>query len=201
MKELQEIELKIKDENEDGVFAVSLVENGAIEEDYKVLLSKQEIQLKILNEEKRLVVGFALIPEKRIYRKVKDKEFNIFFTAETIHKTHEMFMKKMNLNKFTTEHNKEVTGVSVIESWIVEDPKNDKSNIYELGAKGGEWVLMSKIYNDEVWEQVKAGTFKGYSIEGMFDGFQDLDMKDEIPKITVESDESIKAIKEFLNTL
>ena len=194
MEKLQEIELKIKDENEDGVFAVSLVESPAIEKDF-LALSSDKLELKVIDEERRIVVGFALIPEKRIYRRVKDKEFNIFFTAETVSKTSELFMKKMNLNKFTTEHEKEVEGISVIESWVVEDAKNDKSNIYNLGAKGGEWVLMSKIYNDEIWKQVKEGTFKGYSIEGMFDGFQDLDMKEEVCETKEEIIEFLKSIK------
>ena len=193
MEKLQEIELKIKDENEDGVFAVSLVESPAIEKDF-LALSSDKLELKVIDEERRIVVGFALIPEKRIYRRVKDKEFNIFFTAETVSKTSELFMKKMNLNKFTTEHEKEVEGISVIESWVVEDAKNDKSNIYNLGAKGGEWVLMSKIYNDEIWKQVKEGTFKGYSIEGMFDGFQDLDMSN-------DEDLTKELIIEFLKSI
>jgi hypothetical protein len=93
---LQEIELTIKDESEDGVFAISLVNSPAIEENF-IMLSSQEVELKILDEEKRIVVGFALVPEKRIYRKVKDKEFNIFFTKETILKSAELFMKKLNL--------------------------------------------------------------------------------------------------------
>ena len=192
---LQEIELTIKDENEDGVFAISLVNSPATEEKF-IMLSSQEVELKILDEEKRIVVGFALVPEKRIYRKVKDKEFNIFFTKETILKSAELFMKKLNLNKFTTEHEKEVQGINVIESWIVEDPKNDKSNLYKLGAKGGEWVVMSKIYNDEVWNEIKQGKFKGYSIEGMYDGFDKLEASEQ-----VEECETLKEIKEFLKTV
>jgi len=192
---LQEIELTIKDESEDGVFAISLVDSPAIEENF-VMLSSQEVELKILDEEKRIVVGFALVPEKRIYRKVKDKEFNIFFTKETIAKSSELFMKKLNLNKFTTEHENEVQGINVIESWIVEDPKNDKSNIYNLGAKGGEWVVTSKIYNDEVWNEIKLGKFKGYSIEGMYDGFDKLKASQE-----VEECETVREIKEFLKTV
>ena len=69
---LQEIELTIKDESEDGVFAISLVNSPATEETF-IMLSSQEVELKILDEEKRTVVGFALVPEKRIYRKLKDK--------------------------------------------------------------------------------------------------------------------------------
>ena len=82
----------------------------------------------------------------------------------------------------------------MIESWIVEDAKNDKSNIYNLGAKGGEWVVMSKIYNDDIWNDVKEGKFKGYSIEGMYDGFDKLEA-------TKEESEDVKAIKEFLNNI
>jgi len=192
-RDLQEIELTIKDES-DGVFAISLVDSPAIEENF-IMLSSQEVELKILDEEKRIVVGFALVPEKRIYRRVKDKEFNIYFTKETVAQSSELFMKKLNLNKFTTEHEKEVQGINVIESWVVEDAKNDKSNIYNLGAKGGEWVVMSKIYNDEIWNDIKEGKFKGYSIEGMYDGFDKLEASKE------EESEEVKAIKEFLKTV
>lgn len=176
MKKLQEIELKIKDESEDGVFAISLVENPAIEEDF-VYLSKDEVQLKVIDEDKRIVVGFALVPEKRIYRAMQGKEFNIYFSKDTVRRSAELFMKKMNTQNFTLEHEQKVEGISVIESWIVEDPKQDKSNLYNLGAKGGEWVVMSKVYNDAVWQEIKDGKYGGYSIEAMYDGFEQLQSK------------------------
>jgi hypothetical protein len=176
MKKLQEIELTIKDEKEDGVFAISLVENPAIEEDF-VYLSKDEIQLKVIDEDKRIVVGFALVPEKRIYRVMQGKEFNIYFSKDTVRRSAELFMKKMNTQNFTLEHEEKVEGISVIESWIVEDAKQDKSNIYNLGAKGGEWVVMSKVYNDAVWNEIKLGKYGGYSIEAMYDGFEQLQSK------------------------
>ena len=59
-------------------------------------------------------------------------------------------MKNQKGNEFTLEHEDDTDGVNIIASWIVEDPKNDKSNIYNLGAKGGEWCLMSKIDNQKV---------------------------------------------------
>jgi len=192
MKKLQEIELTIKDESE-GVYAISLVDSPAIQENF-IMLSSQNVELKILDEEKRIVVGFALVPEKRIYRKYKEKEFNVFFTKETVAKSQELFMKNLNINKFTTEHREEVNGVNVIESWIVEDTKNDKSNLYKLKPKGGEWVVMSKIYNDDVWNEVKNGTFKGYSIEGLYDGFDKLEASE-------QECETTKMIKEFLKSI
>lgn len=190
---LQEIELKIKDEDEDGVFAISLVESPAIEENF-VALSSQEIELKVINEEKRIVVGFALVPEKRIYRRQNGKEFNIYFTKETVAQAAELYMKKLNLNNFTLEHESKTSGVNVIESWVVEDPKHDKANLYNLDPKGGEWVVMSKIYNDDVWNDVKEGKFKGYSIEAMFSGFEQLASKEES-----EAEETLRKLRELLS--
>lgn len=177
MEKLQEIELRIKDDK-DGVFAISLVESPAIEEDF-VALSSHQVELKVVDEEKRIMVGFALVPEKRIYRRMQDKEFNIYFSKATVSQAQELYMKQLNLNNWTLEHEQKTEGVNVIESWIVEDPKNDKSNLYKLNPKGGEWVIMTKVYNDDVWKQVKEGAYKGFSIEGMFDGFEQLQSKEE----------------------
>tara|TARA_Y100001972_G_scaffold127318_1_gene183770 strand:+ start:1823 stop:2728 length:906 start_codon:yes stop_codon:yes gene_type:complete len=171
---MEEIELFIRNEKEDGVFAVSLVENPAIEENW-VALSQQEIELKVANEDRRVVVGIALVPEKRIYRKMKDKEFNIYFSKETIAKAQELYMRNLNANNVTSEHEKPVKNATVIESWIVEDAKNDKSNLYKLNAPVGSWIIMMKINNDEEWKLIKKGEYKGFSIEGMFQGFEQLD--------------------------
>lgn len=178
--EIQTIELEIKNEAEEGIFALSLVKNPAIEENW-VFLSADTVDLKIVDEERRIVVGFALVPDKEIPRKVTDKtsphygkKFNIKFSKQTVAKAGELFMKNLNGNNATIEHERPVKGVSVIELWIVEDPKNDKSNIYNLNPKGGELVVMSKIYNNETWEEVKAGEYKGWSIEAMFNGFEKL---------------------------
>ena len=155
---MQEIELFIRNEKEDGVFAVSLVENPAIEENF-VALSQQE-KVTFADEDRKVVVGVALVPEKRIYRKMGDKEFNIYFSKETISKAQELYMKNLNANNVTSEHQKPVKGATVIESWIVENEKNDKSNIYKLNAPVGSWVIMMKIYNDEEWEQVTIKAFQ-----------------------------------------
>ena len=176
MEKIQEIELTIKSAD-DGVFAISLVDQPAIEENF-VALAAQDVEFKVVDEERRIVVGFALVPEKRILRLMGGKKFNIYFTKETVAQAAEDFMKKMMLKKFTTDHEEKVDGITVIESWVVEDSKNDKSNLYGLGAKGGEWVLMSKIDNEAVWNEVKAGKFKGYSIEARFDGFEQLQSKE-----------------------
>ena len=189
---MEEIELFIRNEKEDGVFAVSLVENPAIEENW-VALSAEGIELKVADEERRVVVGIALVPEKRIYRKMKDKEFNIYFSKETIAKAQELYMRNLNANNVTTEHEKPIKGATVIESWIVENEKFDKSNIYKLNAPVGAWVIMMKINNEEEWKSIKEGNYKGFSIEGMFQGFEALEASTQLSEdeVLVEKIKSI----------
>lgn len=181
---MQEIELKIKDDNEDGVFAVSLVESPAIEENF-IALSSNEIELKIIDEDRRIVVGYALIPDKKIYRKMKPKgakepiEFMVYFSKETIEKTQELYMKNLYLNNVTSEHEKPLQGATVIESWITEDLEKDKINLYKVEPKLGGWAIMMKIYNDEEWSKVKGGDYKGFSIEGIYQGFEALEMSED----------------------
>jgi hypothetical protein len=154
-------------------------------------LSSHEIELKVTNEEKREVVGIALVPDKKIYRNVDGEEFNIYFTAQTIEKTNELFMKNLNLNKITSQHERDVEGVSVIESWIVEDSKQDKSNIYKLNAPVGSWIVKMKVYNDSEWVRVKNGEYKGFSIEGKY--------KEADVKASEQVDELIKEIENLIN--
>lgn len=188
---MQNIELTIKDD-EQGVFAISLVEKGAIQEDF-IFLSEISVELKVTNDEKREVVGLALVPNKQIYRRIKDKEFTISFSEETIAKVQELYLKKNYNNNVTVDHEHSVEGVSLIESWIVEDEKFDKSNLYNLNAVKGSWVVKMKVYNEEVWQQIKDGKFKGFSIEGKFDG---------LDQLQAESHEDIvNEIKELLKSI
>ena len=185
MEKLQNIELTIKDEQEQGVFAISFVDRPAIEEDF-ILLSEMEVEMKVIDENKREVIGLALVPDKKILRRHTDKEtkktteFTVSFSAETIAKTQELYMKKLYGNNVTVDHAENVDGVALIESWIVEDVKNDKSNLYKLNAPVGAWVVKMKVYNEEVYQGIKDGKFNGFSIEGKYDGLEQLEMQDDI---------------------
>jgi hypothetical protein len=160
----------IIDENEstDGIEAISLVHTPAIEENF-VALSKQKVELKTLDEEKRIVVSLALIPDKEIYRRnSKGEEYNIVFSKETVRKASELYFKNLNNNNATLEHEEKTDGVSVIESWIVENVEKDKTALYGLNAVEGAWAVVMKIDNDEVWADIKEGKYLGLSIEGRF---------------------------------
>jgi hypothetical protein len=196
MKKLEDIELKIENENEDGVFAISLVDRPAIQENF-IALSEHKIELKVVDEDKRILVGLALVPNKKIYRNVNGKEFNVFFSEQTIEKTNELFMRNLNLNSITSQHETKVSGVSVIESWIVEDEKNDKSNLYNLNAPKGSWAVKMKVYNDEEWNKVKLGEYKGFSIEGIYQGLDKLQASEQVE----EEEDLTTDIIEFLKSI
>ena len=160
-------ELLLQDD-EDGVFANSLVENPAIGRDF-IYMSK-EIQFAEVSDEKRLVAGPLLIPNKKILRiDGEGKRYNVFFTPETIEKVARKFMKNKYGDEVTLEHGGKTTGVYLTESWIVEQSSKDKSNLYGFTLPRGTWFGVYKIDNDEVWQKVKDGTFKAYSIEGLFE--------------------------------
>ena len=181
---METIELYIDENNiKDGVEAISFVKSPAIEENF-IALSKHEVLFKSIDDEKKVIVGLALVPDKKIYRKTDEKEFNIFFSKETVKQASHLYLKKLKANNTTLEHETNIEGVSVVESWIVEDPKNDKSNIYGLNAVEGAWAVVMKVENKEVWADVKEGKYLGLSIEGIFsDKKEDLSAIDEVLNI------------------
>ena len=164
---MRTIELFI-DENDEfsGIQAISIVENPAIEEDF-IALSSHEIKLAEVDKEKRILMGAALIPNKKIYRRNAEEEYYIVFSEDTVRKAAELFLSKGKQNNSTLEHEVGLSGMSVVESWIVEDPKKDKSAFYGLNVPIGTWMVSMKVNNEDVWaEYVKTGKVKGFSIEG-----------------------------------
>ena len=187
----------IIDENDEefGVEAISLVESPAIQENF-VALKNQKIEFKTIDEDKRIVVGLALIPEKPIYRRDDKEEYYIFFSKDTVRKTAELYLRNHNNNNATLEHQTKADGVSVVESWIVEDVEKDKTALYGLNAVKGSWAVVMRINNDDIWQDVKNGTYKGLSIEGFFSDKQVTPTKDKEAEL---SDETLQKIIEILN--
>lgn len=163
------IELII-DENDlqTGIHAVSVVHSPAIEENF-IALSKHEIELKEVDTEKKILMGAALVPNKQILRADKDGNgYYIYFSEDTIKKASELFLMRSNQNNATLEHKEKLNGMSVVESWVIDNPKMDKSKEYGFNLPKGTWMISMKVNNEDVWKDVKAGKVKGFSIEGYF---------------------------------
>jgi hypothetical protein len=172
------IELIIDEKDEQsGIDAVSVVKSPAIEENF-VALNKHEIALKEVNEEKRLLMGAALIPNKQIYRHNGKDEYYIFFSEKTVRKASELFLMRGNQNNATYEHKQELNGMSVVESWIIENEKTDKSRLYGFDLPVGTWMISMKVNNEDVWKDVKEGKVKGFSIEGYFADKYEMSLED-----------------------
>jgi len=151
-----------------GIGAVSVVLTPAIESDF-VALGKHEVELKEIDAEKKILMGAALIPNKQIYRKNKQgDEYYIYFSEDTVRHASELFLMKGNQNNATYEHKQKLEGMSVVESWLIQDSKTDKSRLYGFDLPKGTWMISMKVNNDDVWRQVKDGKVKGFSIEGYF---------------------------------
>lgn len=190
----------ILDENEElnGIEAISIVESPAIEEDF-IALKSDEIKLAEVSKERRVLMGALLIPNKPIYRRNGEDEYYIYFSKDTVLKASQMYLTKGNQNNSTLEHQHSLSGLSLVESWLVEDEVHDKSRKYGMNVPVGTWMGAVKVNNDEVWnDYVKTGKVKGFSIEGYFAD------KMERPKDSVglsedkEADNLLDKIKDIL---
>ena len=164
------VELILDEESEEmvGIEAVSIVSAPAIDESF-VALSSDEIKLAKVDDEKRIVMGCALVPNKMIFRKRNDTTFYVYFSEDTVRRASELFFQNGNQSNATLEHQMKANNLTVVESWIVEDEVKDKSAIYGLNAPVGSWVISMKIEDDELWQQIKEGKkYTGFSIEGYF---------------------------------
>ena len=160
-----------EEDMDSGVFAISLVADPAIESNWIYLSKQHKIELAEVNNEKRLLLGPVLIPNKEIPR-IDDEtgeEYDIVFDEAVIEKAAQLFLQRQYNNSSTLEHETPINDISIVESWLVADPKADKSNAYGLSYPKGSWIVMAKVNNDEIWsEYVKTGKVKGFSLEGLF---------------------------------
>jgi len=167
MEKKKIVKCVIDEDGKLGITAMGLVDKPAIEENWIFL---NEVKLQSLDEERRMIYGPALIPNKHILR-VDDsgQEYYIFFDEKTVQKVaHQFFLK--NLHHTTNlQHQTPVAGVTVVESWVKEGD-SDKSIALGLSDKipVGTWFIGSHVEDDAVWAEVKAGNVRGYSIEGLF---------------------------------
>ena len=190
------VELLLDEESlQAGIQAISIVESPAIEEDFIALKEEERVELKTIDEDKRVLLGAALIPNKPIYRKSGEDEYYIYFSQDTVRKASELFFINGNQNKATLEHPMDITGLSVVESWIIEG-EQDKSKMYGMDLPVGTWMVSMKVHNDEIWENyVKNGKVKGFSIEGFF--VDKVEASKQEPQ-EVEAEEKLTAIKELI---
>jgi len=195
-KKTRIVELVISDDSKElTIDAISLVSSPAIEEDF-VFFGKEKNNLTLakVDEEKRMLISPALIPNKQIFRydANTDTDYYVYFSKDTVRQASELYLKHNNHHKATYEHEDRVSGVLTIESWIKEG-KKDKSTYYGFDLPIGTWFVKMKIENDELWDKIKSGEIKGLSIEGYF-----VDRMQSMAKQQPTNEEVLTALKELL---
>lgn len=184
------IELVI-DSDSDGIEAISLVDRPAIESNFIALSKEVEIKFSEIDAKRGILMGPALIPNKNIYRKFGKDEFYVFFSQETVRKASELYLMNGNQSNATLQHQKKIDGINLVESWIIEDEKIDKSVKYGFSEPVGTWMVSLKVDNPDIKEKILSGEVKGFSIEGYF--------TDKVDLVTQVDDD--KLVEEILTIL
>jgi hypothetical protein len=135
-------------------------------------LENMKMVFSVVDEEKKIIVGAAMVPNKMIHRYDDlGNLYYVFFSKESIKKMADKFLKEKRTDSTSIEHNGLKLGsdkVYITESWVSEDPIYDKSNKYGFELPVGTWYVMMKVKDDKVWKLIKDKSLTGYSVEGLF---------------------------------
>lgn len=194
-KDLQVYKLTISDDESDDneVNFVSIVDKPAIERDFQAFKTAQRFEIQ--NDEQRIVTGPAMIPDTPIYRSDDNGQYYVVFEADTIRKIAYRFFKKgyqANIN-LMHEQGSVVTDSVFFESWVVDRAKGKQPLAAFKDLPDGTWFLTAKINDPAVWDKVKTGEYKGFSVEGLF-GYTKAPSMDPMQ-------EMLMSIKDILNKI
>lgn len=162
------IEFKLTDEVE-GLQAIALVDSPAIGLNYQAFAPHK---FEVINEDKRIVMGAAMIPDLPIYRRDERGEYYAIFKKETIKSLVQKLFKENKHNVFNEQHNafKILDGVYIYQSFITDAELGISAPSGFENVADGTWFIAAKVENDEAWAKVKEeGILKGFSVEGVFD--------------------------------
>ena len=175
-------------DEETGIDFVSLVEAPAVERDFQAFNNTQKFTIQ--DEEKRIVSGVAMVADMPIYRRDAVRgEYYVVFDADSIFKIAKKWARSNKYDSVNAHHKTPIEeGVSLFESYIVDRERGVMPPKGYEDVANGSWFVSYLIDNDDVWAKVKAGEFKGFSVEGVFD-------------FVSEVDEEMKVIEELKRVL
>lgn len=155
---------------ETGLNAISLVEYPAVEVDFLAFAKDESAVLQFADEERHIITGIALLADTPIYRVAPDgTEYYVRFTKDCIRELIEKYFKFGLTNSVNIEHkdNQFVDGVTMLESYIIDKERGICPNEF-ASAPDGSWVVSYKVSNLDVWNKIKSGEVKGFSVQGLF---------------------------------
>ena len=157
-----------EDQNETGMYFISLVDDPAVECDFLAFEKVQNLNFKVENEEKRIVTGLVMPADRPILRQDYNGLYYILYDRETINAMAERFLAMGIANNVDTNHNFEVEDGVFLRDMYIKDSERGISPVGFEDVEEGSLFATYHILNDEVWDKVKAGEFKGFSLAGIF---------------------------------
>ena len=183
MEKIEVFELVIDTDDESGVTAIALVDQPAIESNWMAFSKQSEYKFAVKDEDKRIIEGYFMVADLLIPRIGEHGEkFFVKFSAKTIEAIREKQSRLGMTNNFNLMHdpNKIAKGVYMLDNIIIDNERGKVApNEFEKVPNGSLWGS-AKVDNDEIWEQVKNGTFKGFSVEGMFKQLEPVSMDEDL---------------------
>jgi hypothetical protein len=183
MEKIEVFELVIDIDDESGVTAIALVDQPAIESNWMAFSQQIEHKFAVKDEDKRIIEGYFMVADLLIPRIGEHGEkFFVKFSAKTIEAIREKQSRLGMNNNFNLMHdpNKIADGVYMLDNIIIDNERGKVApKEFEKVPDGSLWGS-AKVDNDEIWEQVKDGTFKGFSVEGMFKQLEPVSMDEDL---------------------
>lgn len=150
---------------------IGLVDRPAIEKNFQAFNDQKQKARFVLNEEKRIISGPAMIADLPIYRNDKQLgEYYVVFDRQAIQSIVEKFSAKGYLKNFNLFHDdqQQVSDVTIFNSFISDKELGIPPMTGFEDVADGSWFISAKVNNDQVWQKVKEGMVKGFSVEGLF---------------------------------
>ena len=185
-----------QDENNDAeVSFVALVDSPAIKKEFLSFNEQEKLTFAIQSESEHIITGPLMIPQQLIYRNSEQfGEHYVKFSVETIKQIAIKFSKKgyqKNVN-LMHEADMQVEGLTMFESFISDSKRGIKPMEAFKDLPDGTWFGSFYVENPKVWDMIKQGNVKGFSVEGMFDY--------EAPEVPSEDEKQLAELREILNS-
>lgn len=171
---------------------VALVDMPAIEKNFLAFNEAKPMCFDVVSEDRRIISGPAMLANIPIYRRDPEMgEYYVVFSPQTIYDIAQKFFQKGFNQNFNLMHdpNEKVQGVTIFESFIVDSTRGIQPMSGFADAQDGSWFISAKVNNEEVWNKIKAGEVKGFSVEGLF----------QYKKPKAESGQTMAKIKEIMD--
>lgn len=180
-------------DSDDGLSAISLVEFPATQSDFMCFSEQAQLKMQVQDEEQRIVSGVIILPDTPIYRNMNGKEFYVMFSKETIRKAAEKFFVDSVQSNVNTDHRTTVRDVNLLELFIKDSEKGINPNY--VNCPEGSLIGTYKVNNDTVWESIKNGDFKGFSLEGTFSLIEKQNSEEDLYKELLMTIKKIKKVR------